>query len=79
MVWIASNKYLGLADMQNNAKIIKDYFTDKDYTLNAISAMLGNMAIKLPFKSYCSTGRGLLAFGFCIFINSFFTKKDNTK
>ena len=43
MVWIASNKYLGLADMQNNAKIIKDYFTDKGYTLNAISAMLGNM------------------------------------
>lgn len=43
MAWVASNAYLGLADMQNNAKIIWANFKAKGYTLNATAAMLGNM------------------------------------
>ena len=43
MAWVASNAYLGLADMQNNAKIIWANFKSKGYTLNATAAMLGNM------------------------------------
>lgn len=41
--WIGGNYYLSLKQMQNNALIIYDNFYSYGWTLNAISAILGNM------------------------------------
>lgn len=43
MAWISGNRYLNLEEMGNNAKLIRDYFISKGWTLNAICGMLGNM------------------------------------
>lgn len=43
MSWISGNKYLTLEEMQNNAVLIWDYFSDKGWTIESVSAMLGNM------------------------------------
>ena len=43
MTWIAGNRYLSLAEMQNNAEIIQAYGLAQGWTPNAICAMLGNM------------------------------------
>ena len=43
MSWIKGNRYLNEAEMQNNALIIKAYLASKGWTLNSISALLGNM------------------------------------
>lgn len=43
MPWIATNNYLGLADMQNNALLVASYGYSQGWTKNAISAILGNM------------------------------------
>ena len=40
---ISGNRYLSLAEMQNNAEYIAWYLLDKGWTLNAIAGMLGNM------------------------------------
>ena len=41
--WIADDSFLTLAQMQNNADIIAPYMQERGWSLNAISAMLGNM------------------------------------
>lgn len=43
MPWITGNRYLSLTEMQNNANIMYAFFTEKGWTVNAISAMFGNM------------------------------------
>lgn len=43
MSWITGNRYLTMAEMQNNASLVYGYFKAKGWTLNAISGMLGNM------------------------------------
>lgn len=42
-MWISGNRYLSLEEMGENAKEIHAYFISKGWTINAISAMLGNM------------------------------------
>lgn len=56
--WIKSNDYLTIGQMQNNASIIFSYFTNKGYTLNAISAMLGNMQTESTINPGLWQGRG---------------------
>lgn len=41
--WIAGNYYLNETQMQNNANLIRDTMNTWGWSLNAISAMLGNM------------------------------------
>lgn len=41
--WISGNFYLSLEEMQNNAVLIWNYFRSQGWTINAVSAMLGNM------------------------------------
>lgn len=41
--WIYGNRYLSLAEMQNNAEIIYDYMIKKGWSVKAICGMLGNM------------------------------------
>ena len=43
MAWVKGNRYLSLEEMQNNALIIYNYFTEKGWSINAICGMLGNM------------------------------------
>lgn len=43
MPWITGNRYLSKSEMQNNADIMYAFFTEKGWTVNAISAMFGNM------------------------------------
>lgn len=43
MAWISGNYYLNQNEMQNNASIIKDRLLVKGWTIEAISAILGNM------------------------------------
>lgn len=43
MAWIGGNRYLSQSEMINNAKLIYSYFTSLGWTVEAISAMLGNM------------------------------------
>ena len=43
MPWITGNRYLSLTEMQNNADIMYVFFIGKGWTVNAISAMFGNM------------------------------------
>lgn len=40
--WVYGNRYLSMGEMQNNAKIIFQYFLSKNWTVNAIAGMLGN-------------------------------------
>ena len=40
---ISNNKYLTQGEMESNAKEIYTYLSDKGWTINAISGMLGNM------------------------------------
>lgn len=40
---ISGNRYLSMAEMKNNAEIVYRYLVNKGFTINAISAMLGNM------------------------------------
>lgn len=41
--WISGNFWLSLEEMRNNAVLIWNYFKSRGWTLNAVSAMLGNM------------------------------------
>lgn len=41
--WIKGNRYLSKSEMQNNAKIVHSYLTNRGWSINAISALLGNM------------------------------------
>lgn len=43
MAWTARNGYLTQAEMEGNATMAANYFTNQSWTLNAICAMLGNM------------------------------------
>lgn len=43
MSWIKGNRYLTESEMQNNALIIKDYLINRNWSINAIAGMLGNM------------------------------------
>lgn len=43
MAWITGNRYLSKSEMKNNATEVYNYFLSQGWTLNAISAMLGNM------------------------------------
>ena len=43
MAWISGNRYLSQSEMENNARLICSYFTGLGWTLEAVSAMLGNM------------------------------------
>ena len=43
MPWITGNRYLSMTEMQNNADIMYAFFTEHGWTVNAISAMFGNM------------------------------------
>lgn len=43
MAWITGNRYLSQSEMENNAKEVYNYFIKAGWTINAISAMLGNM------------------------------------
>lgn len=41
--WITGNFFLSRTQMENNARILAEYFLSQGWSLNAISAMLGNM------------------------------------
>lgn len=41
--WVTGNRYLSSSEMQNNAKIVYQYFNKQGWTLNAVAGMLGNM------------------------------------
>lgn len=43
MAWIGGNRYLSHSEMENNATIVWNYLGSKSWTLNAVSAILGNM------------------------------------
>lgn len=43
MGWISGNRYLNEAEMKNNADIIESYLASRGWSVNAISALLGNM------------------------------------
>lgn len=43
MPWITGNRYLSMSEMQNNADIMYAFFTEQGWSINAISAMFGNM------------------------------------
>lgn len=43
MSWISKNKYLSVAEQQNNATMFYQYFAARGWTLNAIAGMLGNI------------------------------------
>ena len=43
MAWVSGNRYLSQSEMENNAKEFYGVFSQYGATLNAISAMLGNM------------------------------------
>ena len=44
--WIAKNAFLTRSEMENNARIIYNYFTSKGWTKNAIAGMLGNIEVE---------------------------------
>lgn len=44
--WIHGNFALDLAQMRNNANLVKDYLTEKGWSLNAIAGLLGNMQVE---------------------------------
>lgn len=41
--WVKGNRYLDINEMKNNAEIIYNFLSLKGWTLNSISAILGNM------------------------------------
>ena len=41
--WIKGNRYLSQQEMENNAIIVRNFFNDRGYTLEAICGILGNM------------------------------------
>lgn len=41
--WISKNAYLTQSEMENNARMVWNYFGSRGWSLNAVSAMLGNM------------------------------------
>lgn len=43
MAWIFGNRYLSISEMQNNADIIHAFFRAREWTDEAIAAMLANM------------------------------------
>lgn len=43
MPWIGGNFWLTQSQMENNAKLIYNFFHTREWTLNAIAGMLGNM------------------------------------
>lgn len=43
LIPISGNRYLSMSEMENNAEIVYRYLVNKGFTINAISAMLGNM------------------------------------
>lgn len=43
MAWISGNRYLSLAEMQNNAELVQAYGLAEGWSINAICAILGNM------------------------------------
>lgn len=43
MEWIQGNRYLSYEEMKNNAVIVRNYLLAKGWSINAISAILGNM------------------------------------
>lgn len=43
MAWIGGNRYLSHEEMENNATIIWEYLSAEGWTIEAVSAMLGNM------------------------------------
>lgn len=43
MAWIGGNRYLSQSEMKNNATIVWNYLGSKGWTINAVSALLGNM------------------------------------
>ena len=43
---ITGNRYLSMSEMQVNAKYIYNYFRSKGWTIQAISAILGNMQVE---------------------------------
>lgn len=43
MAWIEGNRFLSMAEMENNARIIWNYLGSKGWSINAVAGMLGNM------------------------------------
>lgn len=41
--WIYGNRYLSHSEMENNARLVWNYFGSLGWTLNAVAGMLGNM------------------------------------
>ena len=41
--WIKGNRYLSQSEMENNAVIIRNFFNDRNYSLEAICGILGNI------------------------------------
>lgn len=44
--WISKNDWLTKTEMKNNAELLWDYFRPLGWTLEAVSAMLGNMQVE---------------------------------
>lgn len=60
MEWIAiDNTYLNKTQMLNNAVIIRDFFIEQGWTLNAICGMLGNMESESKMNPYLWQGRSI--------------------
>ena len=43
MAWVSTNNYLSQSDMENNAALVWEFFGSRGWTIEAVSAMLGNM------------------------------------
>lgn len=41
--WVIDNAYLTQEEMENNAELVAQYFLERDWSLEAICGMLGNM------------------------------------
>lgn len=46
MAWIKGNRYLSESEMQNNALIIGAYLVSREWSINAIAGLLGNMQVE---------------------------------
>lgn len=61
--WIAKNAYLTESEMKHNAKLVWQFFSARGWSINAVSAMLGNMETESTinpgiWESLIANGRG---------------------
>lgn len=55
--WYASDAYLTEEHRRDNAKLVRDFFAARGWTINAICAMLGNMEVESTINPGLIEGR----------------------